>query len=103
MAGLYIPKLKMPACCGECWFLCKDDYPFWCGRSGLSVADEDLKHRRSDCDLLEVTDHGELIDRGTIHNEAARISGPMTGDGWDNWGVYGLIERQPTIIPADKK
>ena len=39
----------------------------------------------------------DLISRKAIMNEAKRISGPMTGDGWDNWGVYALIERQPSI------
>ena len=45
----------------------------------------------------------DLIDRVAILAEAKRISGPMTGDGWDNWGVYALIERQPTIeaVPLD--
>ena len=39
----------------------------------------------------------ELIDRAAILSEAKRLAGPQTGDGWDNWGVYALIERQPTI------
>lgn len=37
----------------------------------------------------------EYIDREVLLAEAKRISGPMTGDGWDNWGVYALINRQP--------
>ncbi len=37
----------------------------------------------------------EYIDRDALLAEAKRISGPMTGDGWDNWGVYALINRQP--------
>lgn len=45
----------------------------------------------------------ELIDRAAILSEAKRLAGPQTGDGWDNWGVYALIERQPTIeaVPLD--
>lgn len=43
-----------------------------------------------------------LIDADAELKEARELSGPQTGDGWDNWGVYALIERQPTIdaIPA---
>ena len=39
----------------------------------------------------------DLIDRAAILSEAKRLAGPQTGDGWDNWGVYALIERQPII------
>ena len=46
----------------------------------------------------------DLISRKRIMDEAKRLSGPMTGDGWDNWGVYALIERQPSVpaVPLDK-
>ena len=40
-----------------------------------------------------------LIDADALLQEAKRLSGPQTGDGWDNWGVYALIERQPTVTP----
>ena len=42
------------------------------------------------------------IDADAMLDEAKRLSGPQTGDGWDNWGVYALIGRQPTIdaVPA---
>lgn len=35
------------------------------------------------------------IDADALLSEAKKLSGPHTGDGWDNWGVYALIERQP--------
>lgn len=46
----------------------------------------------------------DLISRKQIMDEAKRLSGPITGDGWDNWGVYALIERQPSVsaVPLDK-
>ena len=37
----------------------------------------------------------KYIDADALLKEAKRISGPFTGDGWDNFGVYALIERQP--------
>lgn len=40
------------------------------------------------------------IDADAMLAEAKRLSGPQTGDGWDNWGVYALIERQPTADVA---
>ena len=52
---------------------------------------------------IELPPHGRLIDADATLLEAKRISGPMTGDGWSNWGVYALIERQPTVIPAEEE
>ena len=37
----------------------------------------------------------KYIDADALLAEAKKLSGPMTGDGWSNWGVYALIERQP--------
>lgn len=45
----------------------------------------------------------EYIDRDALLAEAKRISGPMTGDGWDNWGVYALINRQPAVDVVERK
>lgn len=39
----------------------------------------------------------KLISRDKLKDEAIRLSGPMTGDGWDNYGVYALIDRQPAV------
>ena len=64
----------------ECGFECRPD---WCPLRPLPEK------------------HGDLIDRNAILEEAKRISGPFTGDGWDNWGVYALIDRQPTIVEAE--
>lgn len=37
----------------------------------------------------------KYIDADKLLEEAKRLSGPHTGDGWSNWGVFALIERQP--------
>ena len=37
------------------------------------------------------------IDADALLAEAKQLSWPFTGDGWDNFGVYELIERQPTL------
>ena len=51
--------------------------------------------------VIELPSHGRLIDADAMLLEAKQISGPITGDGWDNYGVYALIERQPTVIEAE--
>ena len=62
---------------------CYEDRPNWCPLRPLPEK------------------HGDLIDRNAILEEAKRISGPITGDGWDNWGVYALIDRQPTVVESE--
>lgn len=42
----------------------------------------------------------KYIDANKLLDEAHRLSGPHTGDGWSNWGVYSLIERQPAADVA---
>ena len=39
----------------------------------------------------------KYIDADKLLTEAKQLSGPMTGDGWSNLGVYALIERQPEV------
>ncbi len=43
----------------------------------------------------------KYIDADALLNEAKKLSGPQTGDGWSNWGVYALIERQPAADVVD--
>lgn len=45
----------------------------------------------------------KYIDADALLREAKRLSGPQTGDGWDNWGVYALIERQPALELEGKR
>lgn len=56
------------------------------------------------CPIIEIPEeHGRLVDADELLAEAKRQSGPMTGDGWDNLGVYALIERQKTVVEAEDK
>lgn len=110
--SVLIKDMKMPTSCMDCPFRVFDRMG---GRGNICIINEsitlhavldgmDVKFvRMGDCPLFPVPDHGRLIDGDEALAEAKRLSGPVTGDGWDNWGVYALIERQKTIIPADKE
>lgn len=37
------------------------------------------------------------IEKGALLDEFHSLCGPQTGDGWDNWGVQALIERQKPV------
>lgn len=45
----------------------------------------------------------KYINADALLAEAKRISGPFTGEGWDNFGVYALIERQPAADVEPKQ
>lgn len=45
----------------------------------------------------------KYIDADKLLEEAKRLSGPHTGDGWSNWGVFALIERQPAADVEGKR
>lgn len=96
--SVLLKGMEMPENCAECGVE-------WCERwKGLIIAGMSIaKSRPTNCPFVEVpTPHGRLIDADAILEEAKRISGPITGDGWDNYGVYSLIERQPTVIEAEE-
>ena len=91
MAGIYIPNTKMPEECHYCPIRdsCEESVP--------------LSHRPPDCQLVEVPDHGRLIDADKFEYEVdrRRESGYMSL-GTQRQFKY-LLEISPTIIPADKE
>ena len=90
MSGIYIPNMAIPGK-GHCKIVIIHNDTEVC----------DFYTRDKVSNAIPVPNHGRLIDADELLKEAKRLSGPMTGDGWDNWGVYALIERQPTIIEAE--
>lgn len=95
--GIYIHGMKMPKD-GEFVFIAQDGTAYKYERGDVVTYGDAYNETAS---AAELPPHGRLIDAGATLLEAMRCSGPVTGDGWSNWGVYALIERQPTIIPAD--
>ena len=90
MSGIYIHGLEMPKSCAECldvgWH-----YVFECNL-------DDVEHgeRNTDCPLVPVPDHGDLIDRDALMQNAEYKG---THDILTAWDVVAA----PAIIPADKE
>lgn len=80
MSGIYIPGMKMPISCWDC-FLRKDcdEIIIW------------SKRRPSKCPLIAVPDHGDLIDRDMVLKKA-----------WDVETFVDAVKYAPTIIPAEE-
>lgn len=93
--GIYITNIKMPKTCMKCF--CLD--PQWSRcqilGKGFSKNEEPMKNRPKWCPLINVQEHGRLIDADALSNklyeeDAITISG------------LHILNRFPTIISADK-
>ncbi len=94
--GVYIPGMEMPRHCGECGIE-------WCDRwkqlvvAGMAIA----KERPSDCPLVPVPPHGDLIDRDALACMSWKAD--EVEDSFDAGVLFVLdhADELPTIIPAD--
>lgn len=93
--SVYIKGMEMPKMCQECVFDVCAICELANGRNKLV----EIGKRRSDCPLIPVPPHGDLIDRDALPWEKQSL---MEAD--EDWALpCVLIEDAPTIIPADKE
>ena len=91
--SVIIKDAKAPKNCAECWYskgvyCLYHDMDEWVGEYQI------IQTKPSWCPIIEIPDeHGRLVDADELLDMAKRQSGPMTGDGWDNLGIYAMIER----------
>ena len=85
--SVLIKGLAMPDCCWNC--PCLDGEYGECNISGekIKIADG----RLTDCPLIKLPDHGDLIDR-----DAVKI---RTMDYWD---LRDAMDDAPVVIPAER-
>lgn len=119
MAGVYIKGMEMPGSCGECRFLNPGnykgkEYPCVCDVGDFLVKPSETDLRDGLCPLVEVPDHGDLVDRGALEDTVLRLNFPEeypSDDVEESWeitrGQYKLIDNvlfeMPVVIPADKE
>jgi len=107
--SVIIKCMKMPAGCMDCNLLYMDRGGAYCMATNNCAEEEggadQYEYTRPDwCPLVELPgNHGRLVDADEMLAKAKKQSGPMTGDGWDNLGVYALIESQKTVVEAEDK
>ena len=83
MSGIYIKDMEMPTSCMACqWSRTDITNTDWC-----VLTEKDLP---CDCPLIEVPDHGDLIDRDMVLKKA-----------WDVETFVDAVKYAPTVIPAD--
>lgn len=115
MAGVYIPGMKLPKCCSKCGFYQWHYDSGWgqyekCSANHVTCNDsydknaprlDPFKEKLSTCPLVEVPDHGDLIDRDVLMKYKASA---YDIDDHELYAVgTGTILRMPAVIPADKE
>lgn len=66
--GVYIPDMEMPKTCANCDFV--EPIGLMCTRIHKFLDREDYRYERDkDCPLVEVPEHGRLIDADKVKNE----------------------------------
>lgn len=100
MAGVYIPGLKLPESCEDCFFYREftDDSHCWL----LPDCECDFEDRRGDCPLVELPDHGDLVNRDAAPQLVAVLYSDVTGTAVNP--TYKIdLSSLPVVIPADKE
>ena len=85
--SVYIKGMEMPKSCGYCPFENHADDGYECRINGCLT---EYQKRPSECPLIPVPDHGDLIDRDALCDGLV-----------SNHPVVIHAKCAPTIIPAD--
>ena len=94
--SVLIKGMKMPKCCDECDFIQHggDD---WC-----YITEKEIP---CDCPLIELPDHGDLIDRDAL-KRLRKCEIDEYSDGWTFKDLWEEEEKDmdslPVIIPAER-
>ena len=107
MADILIRGMEMPTHCDDCTFY----DGIFCARTGYYIHYPEEK--LEECPLIEVPDHGRLIDADALHklfedqwhylqvldwNENPTAEATQSGI---NWCINTMHDDAPTIIPAN--
>ena len=101
--GVYIKGMEMPENCFHCRFSRWDVEGGFCD---LLNEDADMRFKRhDDCPLIELPDHGDLIDRDVLKRshcvECTLYPDRCLGEDCD-WGSIYHLEHTSTVIPAER-
>ena len=94
MSGIYIPGMEMPTKCDDCEVLSDDLVCPFTGLRGYNGKPEI-------CPLIEVPDHGRLIDADALFEEVYKVWGTEY-DASECNSLMSFINAAPTIIPAEE-
>lgn len=103
--SVLIKGMEMPNVCDECWALDESgDYPM-CRITGATRGYNFpvRKERMDRCPLIELPDHGDLIDRDEAVDDACLIWGRnSSGDDATQEIIEHLRKMNAAVIPAER-
>ena len=112
--SVLIKGMKMPSVCDECWALDESgDYPICRITEETRGYNFRVREKRMDrCPLIELPDHGDLIDRDVFRNmtgimedcNECKHKGNLYGCKGDISLDYicGMLDDMPVAIPAER-
>lgn len=99
--SLLIKGMEMPKNCEVCPMCHSNaeyDYAYCC----VSSAETTGTRRPTDCPLIDLPDHGDLIDRDALKDKAEFIGDAFSGRG--GFAVWGIdVINAPVFIPAERR
>ena len=108
--SVVVRGMEMPTNCLQCSFVRIVSDHYYCGCNANCMLGEYVGEylegagRHEGCPLVGLpSGHGDLIDRSEMIAEAKRLYWPYAGDGWYNWDVCALIERQRAVVEGERK
>lgn len=95
--GIYLPNMEMPTSCSVCKLFSEYGCPF-IGAVGYALT---RGERSNDCPLVEVPQHGRLVDGDRLLSERMKRAYYHLPNGDTAIPIID-IEHAPTIIPAEE-
>ena len=109
MADILIRGMEKPGSCRECDFCELQDINFeilyFCNRNDRFLDDEEVCNIPNDCPIIELPEHGDLIDIRNAVNAMFALGNYHLNDyekGWND-GIKAVIENAPVIVPSNKE
>lgn len=106
MPDILIRGMEMPRNCFECPLFTNCDacegHECGCGLLGGIGYEEDISEdrRRDDCPLVELPEHGDLVDVNTAYD---KIAEQETSYYMDMDGVDAGLQVTPVVVPAERR
>lgn len=100
--SLLIKGVELPNNCTEC--PCLDDEYFLCKAVNRQPEDENIIKRRPDfCPIIEIPQHGDLIDADKLVELCDIMADKCDGIGASIWHQFKTtVEWSPIVIPAEE-
>ena len=100
--GCYIQNMEMPEKCGCCFAAFPDGVGHSCCLIKSYPTIDNQKGRRSDCPLVPVPPHGDLIDRTEAIVDANERAYDFWSSDAETDAAVKFLQEQVSIIPAEE-